>query len=101
MELFRGDTFLKKLVSSYVFKVGDKLHIAILKCAYSKEYFYEKTIEIAEQKNEVVIEISALETSKLPDEELLLEIELTTIDGIVRTNQYKLVVKADGIYERN
>ena len=101
MEIFRGDTFLKKIVSNYEFKIGDKLHIAILKSAYSKDYLYEKIIEIKEETNEVILEILPSDTSKLPNKELMLEVELTTIDGLVKTNQYQLNIKADGIYERN
>lgn len=37
MELFRGDSFIKKIVSTYEFRTGDKLHIAVLKNAYSQK----------------------------------------------------------------
>lgn len=101
MELFRGDTFLKKIVSNYEFKVGDKLHIAVMKNAYSRNYLHEQLIEIQNDTNEINFEILPSETDKFPTEELLLEIELTTVNGIVKTSQYKIEVKADGIYERN
>ena len=101
MELFRGDTFYKKITSTYQFRTGDKLHIAVLKNAYSKNYLHEQTIEIQSNTNEVNIEILPCETDKFPIDDLLLEIELTTVDGIIKTNQYKLEIKADGIYERN
>lgn len=101
MELFRGDTFYKKITSTYQFRTGDKLHIAVLKNAYSKNYLHEQTIEIQSNTNEVNIEILPSETDKFPIEKLLLEIELTTIDGIVKTNQYDLEIRMDGIYERN
>ena len=43
MEYFRGDTFLKNIkAQNYTFQEGDKIHIAILKNAYSKEYLYEE-----------------------------------------------------------
>lgn len=101
MELFRGDSFIKKIVSNYEFRTGDKIHIAVMKNAYSKKYLHEQTITIQNNTNEINFEILPSETDKFPIENLLLEIELTTIDGIVKTNQYELNVKADGIHERN
>lgn len=101
MELFRGDSFIKKITSSYEFRSGDKLHIAVMKNAYSRDYLHEQTIEIEANTNEINFEILPSETDKFPIEKLLLEIELTTTDGIVKTNQYDLIVKVDGIYERN
>lgn len=101
MELFRGDSFIKKISSNYQFKSGDKIHIAVMKNAYSKDYLHEQTIEIQNNTNEINFEILPSETDKFPIEKLLLEIELTTSEGIVKTNQYDLQVKADGIYERN
>ena len=102
MELFRGDSFIKKIVSDdYKFRLGDKIHIAVLKNAYSRQYLHEQTINVQGETNEINFEILPSETDKFPIEKLLLEIELTTIDGIVKTNQYDLQVKADGIYERN
>lgn len=101
MELFRGDSFIKKISSNYQFKFGDKIHIAVMKNAYSKDYLHEQTIEIQNNTNEINFEILPSETDKFPIEKLLLEIELTTSEGIVKTNQYDLQVKADGIYERN
>lgn len=101
MELFRGDSFIKKITSNYQFRSGDKLHIAVMKNAYSREYLHEQTITIQNNANEINFEILPNETDKFPIEKLLLEIELTTNDGIVKTNQYELIVKADGIYERN
>ena len=101
MELFRGDSFIKKIVSTYEFKIGDKLHIAVMKNAYSREYLHEHTITIQSNTNEINFEILPSETDKFPTEKLLLEVELTTTSGLVKTNQYELNVKADGIYERN
>lgn len=101
MELFRGDSFIKKIVSNYQFRIGDTLHIAVMRNAYSKEYLHEQLIEIQAETNEINFEILPSETDKFPVEELLLEIELTTVDGIVKTQQLKIEVKADGIYERN
>ena len=101
MELFRGDSFIKKITSNYEFKNGDKLNIAVLKSAYRKDYLHKQSIEIKINTNEVNFEILPSETDKFPIGKLLLEIELTTNDGIVKTKQYDLEVKADGIYERN
>lgn len=101
MELYRGDSFIKKIVSNYTFQIGDKIHIAVLKNAYSREYLHEQEVEIQSEGNEFIIEILPSKTSKFPNEKLLLEIELTTVNGFVKTEQYDLIVKADGIYERN
>lgn len=102
MVIYRGDTFLQKIkAENYTFEIGDKLHIAIMNNEYSKNYLYETIIEIKEKNDSVNLEISADDTSKFEIGDLLLEVELTTISGIVKTNQYELQVKADGIYERN
>jgi hypothetical protein len=102
MELFRGDTFYKKITSNdYTFKVGDQLHIAVLENSYSNRYLHEQVIKIESETSDVVFEIPSKETSNFPVGILLLEIELTSISDIVKTNQYELTVKADGIYERN
>lgn len=98
MELFRGDTFFKTFeVEDYKLRNGDKLHIAVMKNAYSEKYLFEKEIEIKNETNEFDVEILPNETKDFPIAELLLEIELTTVDGIVQTNQYKIIVEADGI----
>ena len=101
MELFRGDSFYKQIASTYQFRVGDELHIAVMENAYSKDYLYEEVIIVKEETNEIDFEIPTEKTSLFPIKRLLLEIELTTIDGIVQTNQYELNVKADGIREQN
>lgn len=102
MELFRGDSLIKKIISDdYEFRIGDKIHIAVLENAYSNRYLWENLVEIASENSEINFEISPDYTKKFPVARLLLEIELTTVDGIVQTNQYELNVKADGIYERN
>ena len=100
MELFRGDTFFKTFeTEDYKLRIGDKLHIVVMKNAYSKKYLFEKEIEIESETNEFDVEILPSETKEFPIGELLLEIELTTVDGIVQTNQYKIVIEADGINE--
>lgn len=101
MNIFRGDTFFKTIYSKeYKFRIGDKFHIAVMKNAYGNNYLHEQIKEINEETHEVDLEILPCETDKFPIGNLLLEIELTTVDGIVITNQYKLNVKADGIYEQ-
>ena len=51
MELFRGDSFIKKIISDeYEFKTGDKLHIVVLRTAYSKDYLHEQRIEVKTEK---------------------------------------------------
>lgn len=101
MELFRGDTFFKEIYSQeYEFRVGDTLKVAIMKNAYSKNYLHKQVITINANTYKVDLEILPSETDKLPIGKLLLEIELTTVDSIVATNQYELNVKADGIYEQ-
>ena len=102
MQFLRGDTFFKTIYSEdYTFRPGDKLHIAIMKNAYNDKYLHEQVKEIQSDTNEFDLEILPCETDKFPIGDLLLEIELTTVDGIVKTNQYKLNVEADGIHERN
>lgn len=101
MELFRGDTFLKQIASTYQFEVGDELHIAVMENEYSRNYLYEHTIVVDTETNEIDLEIPSVKTRNFPIKRLLLEIELTTKSGVVQTNQYELNVKADGIYERD
>lgn len=102
MRKFRGDTFLREIkAKNFNFKEGDKLHIAVLKNAYSKEYLYEEIKEIDTETESVNLEISAEDMAKLPVGKLLLEIELTTSDGFVQTHQYDLNIEKDAIYERN
>ena len=100
-ELFRGDTFLKQFDSDYTFRVGDKLHTAVMNNAYDNAYLFEKTIEFTEETNSFVLEMSPERTKTFPIQRLLLEIELTMRDGFVRTNQYTLNVKVDGIRGKN
>lgn len=98
MELFRGDTFFQTFeTEDYKLRVGDKLHIAVMRNAYSKKFLFEKEIEIKEESESFDVEILPSETKDFPIAELLLEIELTTVDGIVQTNQYKINVEVDGI----
>lgn len=102
MELFRGDSFVKEITSDdYEFEPGDIIVIAVMRSAYSKKYLHKEVIKIQEATNSVTFEIEPAKTSEFPIDDLLLEIEITTVTGIVQTEQYVLNVKADGIYERN
>ena len=101
IEFLRGDTFFRRFDANYTLKKGDKLHVAVMKNAYSNEYLHEQIIEIQSETNYFNLEILPGETSKFPIGKLLLEIELTTTDSIVQTNQYELNVKVDGIHGRN
>ena len=101
MDLFRGDTFMKKIVSVYQFRKGDKFRVAIMYNAYSKEKLYEEEFIVENEDDDIILEIAPEETAKFPIGELLLELEMTTVDGIVKTDQFMLNVKADGINERN
>lgn len=100
-ELIRGDTFLKEFESEYTFRVGDKLHIAVMNNAYSNSYLYENVLEIAEETNTFQVEILPEKTQEFPIQRLLFEIELTMVDGFVTTNQYWINVKVDGINGKN
>lgn len=100
-DIFRGDTFLKQFTSDYTFRVGDTLHIAVMNNAYDNTYLFEKTIEFEEEASEFILEISPEKTKSFPIQRLLLEIELTMEDGFVRTNQYTLNVRVDGIRGKN
>lgn len=102
-EFLRGDTFYKKIrpTNKYKFQAGDKIHIAVMENIFSKNYLYEKEIEITEEKEFFELEILPSKTRNFPTSLLLLEIEVTYGNGIVKTNQYGLNVKGDGIYERN
>ena len=100
--LFRGDTFLKALrPNDYKFQVNDKIHIAVMVNEYSKDYLFEEVIEIKQEQETIDIEIPASKTSTFEVGTLLLEVEITYGDGIVKTQQYELEVREDGIYERN
>ena len=101
MEHFRGDTIIKKIVSdNYQFRKGDKMKVAILKKVKDESYLYDNVITIDQDTNEFILEIPAKDTANLPTGKLLLELELTNIDGLVTTKQHEIFIKADGIYDR-
>ena len=101
--ILRGDTFLKafKPTKEYTFQIGDKIHVAVLLDKCSKNYLYENVIIFDKETKDVDILIPPEATSKFELGNLLLEIEVTYGDGIVKTQQYTLNVEGDGIYERN
>ena len=95
--IYRGDTFYKKLsTSGYVFQPDDVIHVAIMQTSMGG-ILYEKENKITEESTSFIIDIPASETAKLTPGILVLEIELTYGKGLVKTQQYEIVVKADGI----
>lgn len=99
MELFRGDTFYKSVTAGdYVFQANDILRVAILNNTVDNIKLYENEIKITEEQTNILLEIPASKTKELKPGILVLELELT-YSGIVKTEQFELLVKADGIYE--
>lgn len=102
MKEFRGNSFLKTIKpKNYTFQPGDVIKYAVMHNEYSKDYLYFNEITIENETESIDINIEPSETSKFPVGNLLFEIELTYGDGVVKTYQYDLEIKADGIYERN
>ena len=99
MELFRGDTFYKSVTAGdYIFQANDILRVAILNNTVDNIKLYENEIKITEEQTNILLEIPASKTKELKPGILVLELELT-YSGIVKTEQFELLVKADGIYE--
>lgn len=99
MELFRGDTFYKSVTAGdYIFQPDDILRVAILNNTIDNIKLYETEIKVTEEQTSVLLEIPASKTKELKPGILVLELELT-YSGIVKTEQFELLVKADGIYE--
>lgn len=99
MEIFRGDTFYKSVTAGdYTFQPDDILRVAILNNTIDNIKLYENEIKITEEQTSVLLEIPASKTKELKPGILVLELELT-YSGIVKTEQFELLVKADGIYE--
>ena len=99
MELFRGDTFYKSVTAGdYKFQPDDVLRVAILNNTIDNIKLYENEIKITEEQTSILVEIPASETKELKPGILVLELELT-YSGVVKTEQFELLVKADGIYE--
>lgn len=99
MELFRGDTFYKSITAGdYIFQPDDILRVAILNNTVDNIKLYENEIKITEEQTNILLEIPASKTKELKPGILVLELELT-YSGVVKTEQFELLVKADGIYE--
>ena len=99
MELFRGDTFYKSVTAGdYIFQPDDILRIAVLNNTVDNIKLYENEIKVTEETTSILVEIPASKTKELKPGILVLELELT-YSGIVKTEQFELLVKADGIYE--
>lgn len=97
MELFRGDTFYKSVTAGdYIFQPDDILRVAILNNTLDETKLYENEIKVTEEQTSILVEIPASETKELKPGILVLELELT-YSGIVKTEQFELLVKADGI----
>lgn len=97
MELFRGDTFYKSVTAGdYVFQPDDILRVAILNNTLDETKLYENEIKVTEEQTSILVEIPASKTKELKPGILVLELELT-YSGIVKTQQFELLVKADGI----
>lgn len=99
MEIFRGDTFYKSVTAGdYIFQPDDILRVAILNNTIDNIKLYENEIKVTEETTSILVEIPASKTKELKPGILVLELELT-YTGIVKTEQFELLVKADGIYE--
>ena len=99
MELYRGDSFIKTLKLNQDLKSNDIVKYAVLLSKTAEDYLYENEITISETTDEVELSIPITETEKFPIGTLLFEVEVT-YSGIVKTEQYRLEIKRDGIYER-
>ena len=97
--LFRGDTFIKTLKLSEKLKINDIVKYAVID-KESEEKIYENEIVLDQSTDEVELTIPSSETVKFPIKILIFEVEVT-YSNIVKTNQYLLDVKRDGIYERD
>ena len=96
---FRGDTFYKQITApGYTFQKDDILRVAILSDTVSGNKLYENEIVVDEEKDAIIVEISKTKMAELPLGILVLEFELT-YSGIVKTEQFELEIKADGIRE--
>ena len=99
MEFFQGNTFFKKIVpDGFDLKIGDVFRFAMMRNEFT-EHFHDGEIKVESENQEIIIEIESEKTKTFPIGKALLEVELTTIDGIVKTNQYEIEVKAVGIRE--
>ena len=96
--IYRGDTFCKQISAlGYKFQPNDILRIAILSDTITGNKLYSDEINIAEEKDSIIIEIPSEKTSMIQPGIYVLEFELT-YSGVTKTQQFELIVKADGIY---
>lgn len=99
MEVFRGDTFMKKFSpKGYTMQKDDVIRMAVLQSTISGSPIWDITIKIDEETPYVILEIPKSDMEKLPIGLFTLEIELTYGGGLVKTEQYEFDVKADGIH---
>ena len=99
MELFRGDTFYKSVTAGdYIFQPDDVLRVAIFNNTIDETKLYENEIKVTKETSSILVEIPASKTKELKPGILVLELELT-YSGVVKTEQFEHLVKADGIYE--
>lgn len=96
-ETFRGDTIDEEIsIEDYKFKSGDIIKVAVIDNMDS-EILYDDTKEFTEEAESYQLYILPEKTKQFPIRELLLEIEVTIDTDFVRTFQYILDVKEDGI----
>ena len=97
-EIFRGDTFIKEInfEDGYKFKSGDIIKIAVIDNMDSNILFEDKK-EFVEETESYELKIVPEKTRLFPIRDLLLEIEVTIDTDFVKTSQYILDVKEDGI----
>lgn len=101
MEIFRGDTFYRELVpnQNYKFQKDDIIKVAVMVNTDSEKHLFDDTITVEEESEKVDILIPPEKTANFEIGDLILEIEVTYGGGIVKTQQYILEVKEDGIHE--
>ena len=101
MEIFRGDTFYRELVpnQNYKFQKDDIIKVAVMVNTDSENHLFDDTITVEEESEKVDILIPPEKTARFEIGDLILEIEVTYGGGIVKTQQYILEVKEDGIHE--
>lgn len=101
MEIFRGDTFYRELVpnQNYKFQKDDIIKVAVMVNTDSENHLFDDTITVEEESEKMDILIPPEKTANFEIGDLILEIEVTYGGGIVKTQQYILEVKEDGIHE--
>ena len=96
--MYRGDTFCKKVSAlDYKFQPKDVLKVAVLTDTITGNKLYENEIKVETETDSIIIEIPREKTAEISPGMWILEFELT-YSGVVKTQQFGLVVKADGIH---